>query len=275
MRASTGTIAGIVMFVASTTGCAHDPQPLPPATYHVTTAAEAEVAGRRAGCAQQMVRLSDSATASTENAISDWLGRAPSPVTRCTEAATPTGYHCYLAAHDVQAYDLCDQVDKTAAATATTPTASPPPLSPPPVVVTSVGPATPVEPAKASFADPLIQAMAVVDARGFWPDGSAFAAQFQQGQTLEQTFNAVPGKCYVAFGVGQGITQLDITASTISPSPMIPSVIVATSTTSGPVASIGGGGACVRFPLPVGGPFKITLRATSGSGIAVGRIFSR
>jgi hypothetical protein len=161
--------------------------------------------------------------------------------------------------------------------TTTTNTATPPPTTtttPPPTP--TGGPAQPVSPSMDAAAGPAIDLMAKSDAKGMQPEGSAFAGQFTEGQTLEQTFNAVPGKCYTAFAVGTGtITQLDLTAMTVSPSPAIPAITVAQSNTTGPQASIGGGGNCVKYPLPIGGPFKVVIKATHGQGIAVGRVYSK
>jgi hypothetical protein len=136
------------------------------------------------------------------------------------------------------------------------------------------GSATPIAPAAAAAATPVLQAMAANDARGMNPEGGAFAGQFQQGQTLEQTFNATPGKCYTVVGVGLGLTQLDIMIQT-TPPPPIPAMTVAQSNTQGPNATVGGGGNCVKYPLPVGAPAKIVLKATGGSGIAVAQLFSK
>ena len=157
----------------------------------------------------------------------------------------------------------------------TAPTATTTATAPPTATATPVGgPATPVSPSMDPAAGLLIDTMAKGDAKGMQPEGSAFAGQFQEGQTLEQTFNAVPGKCYTAFAAGVGtITQLDITAMTVSPSPAIPAITVANSSNTGSQAVIGGGGNCIKYPLPIGGPFKIVIKATHGAGFAVGRVY--
>lgn len=168
---------------------------------------------------------------------------------------------------------------QTAPPPATTPapvvTTPPAASSSPPAPVAATGPCTQVAPAAGDAANPVLDGMAKTDAKGMKAEGSAFAGQCQEGQTLEQTFNAVPGKCYTVFAVGLGMQQVDVQAMTISPSPMIPSMTVATSATSGPNANIGGGGNCVKYPLPVGGPFKIVVKATKGSGVAVARVYSK
>jgi hypothetical protein len=114
--------------------------------------------------------------------------------------------------------------------------------------------------------------MAATEVRGMQPDGGSFAGQFQQGQTLEQPFNIQPGKCYSVVGVGLGITELDIQI-VAQPAPMLPPTVLAQDNTQGPNATLGGGGNCFKNPLPIGGPAKVVVTATAGSGIAVAQIF--
>jgi hypothetical protein len=58
------------------------------------------------------------------------------------------------------------------------------------------GQATPISPAMAAAATPVMQGIASQEAPGMQPDGGAFAGQFSQGQVLEQPFNIQAGKCY-------------------------------------------------------------------------------
>lgn len=146
----------------------------------------------------------------------------------------------------------------------TTPTTAPP--------ATGGGSATPIPPAAAMAATPALQVLAGRDAQGMSPDGPAFAGQFQQGQTLEQVINVQANRCYTIVAAGVGITQLDMVVNTAPPAP-IPAVPVAQSSTQGPNATVGGGGNCMRSPLP--GQFKVVLKATSGGGIAVAQVFSK
>ena len=137
----------------------------------------------------------------------------------------------------------------------------------------SGGSATPIAPAAAAAATPVLQAMAANEVKGMQPEGGAFAGQFQPGQTLEQPFNIQPGKCYSVIGVGIGITQLDIQIQAQQPIPGMPPLTLAQSNGSGPNATLGGGGNCFKNPLPVGGPAKVVVKATAGQGIAVAQIF--
>ena len=133
----------------------------------------------------------------------------------------------------------------------------------------STGAATPLP--GAAMLTPALQAIGMSDAQGMSPDGQAFAGQFAAGQTLEQPINIQAGKCYTIVAVGAGITQLDITL--VAQQAPLPPVTLAQSNTQGANASLGGKGQCFRNPLPIGGPGKIILKATSGAGIAAAQVF--
>jgi hypothetical protein len=38
---------------------------------------------------------------------------------------------------------------------------------------------------------------------------------------------------------------------------------------------LGGKGNCFKNPLPIGGPAKVVMRATGGSGMAIGQLYSK
>jgi hypothetical protein len=114
--------------------------------------------------------------------------------------------------------------------------------------------------------------MSASEVQGMQPDGGAFAGQFQEGQTLEQAFNIQPGKCYSVVGVGIGIQELDIVLA-VQPVPNLPPQTLAQDSSTGPNATLGGKGNCFKNPLPVGGPGKVIVKATRGSGMAVAQIY--
>lgn len=149
----------------------------------------------------------------------------------------------------------------------TTPQQQPPPAQ----AGTSTGQATPIAPAAAAAATPVLTAMAASEVQGMQPEGGAFAGQFQDGQTLEQPFNIQPGKCYSVIGVGLGLQELDLQI-VAQPAPMMPPVVLAQDSTTGPNATLGGKGQCFKNPLPIGGPAKAVMRAR-GSGIAIAQIY--
>jgi hypothetical protein len=151
----------------------------------------------------------------------------------------------------------------TAPATATTPA---------PAGTSATSSATPIAPAAAAIATPALTALASAETRGMSPEGGAFAGNFQQGQTLEQPFNIEPGKCYTVVGVGVGITELDIQiVGSLGPMTQV----LAQDNQTGPQAVLGSGGNCFKNPLPVGGPAKVVMKATGGSGLAVAQIYKK
>lgn len=136
------------------------------------------------------------------------------------------------------------------------------------------GQATPIPPAMAAAATPVMQGMAMTEVPGMQPDGPTFAGQFSQGQVLEQPFNIQPGKCYSIVAVGIGITELDVMIQ-VQPVPAFPAQTIAQDNTSGAQAVLGGKGNCFKNPLPVGGPAKVVMKATGGSGMAIGQLYSK
>jgi hypothetical protein len=152
--------------------------------------------------------------------------------------------------------------------------------APQPTATQTAAPAgTAATPIAVAMAGPLagivIQGAAGNDARGMQPEGSAFAGNFQQGQTLEQSLQLEPGKCYTVVGAGgPGITELDVQI-VAQPAPIIPPQVVAQDNQTGPNATLGGGGNCFRNPSPVGIPAKVVVTARTGGGIAVAQIYKK
>jgi hypothetical protein len=103
------------------------------------------------------------------------------------------------------------------------------------------------------------------------PDGSPFAAQFQEGQIWEQPINIAAGKCYSVVAASAGIQELDVQL-VLHAAPLPPQVL-ATDSTTGPNATLGGKGQCFKNPLPVGGPGKVIVKATRGGGPAIAQVY--
>src|SRR5262245_47844194 len=149
----------------------------------------------------------------------------------------------------------------------------PQPTAPAPAPTGQAGTsATPIAPAAAAAAQPILTGLAQKEVAGMQPDGAAFAGQFQEGQTLEQPFNIQPGRCYSVVGVGIGIQELDIQIAA-QPVPNLPPTVLAQDQTTGANATLGGKGNCFKNPLPIGGPAKVIVKATKGSGMAVAQIY--
>lgn len=158
----------------------------------------------------------------------------------------------------------------------------PPPASslaatPPAPTTTAPAPAgsaaTPL-PLGAAAVTPLLQGMGASEAPNMKADGSVFAGQFQEGQTLEQPFNIQPGKCYTVVGASIGITELDI--QIVAQAAPLPPVVLAQDDTTGPSATLGGKkSGCWKNPTPLAAPGKVILKATKGSGMAAAQVFSK
>ena len=175
----------------------------------------------------------------------------PDPTTLCASGSPPPGTFCAPAP--------LATVTTTMTTTATATTAS-----------TS---ATSIPAIAAAAATPVMQGLAMQEAPGMQPEGGPFAGQFQEGQTLEQAINISPGTCYTIVGVGLGIQELDIQFYT-QPVPQVPPVLLAQDSTTGPQATVGGkASGCWKNPTPLGGPGKVVLKATKGTGIAAAQVY--
>ncbi len=137
----------------------------------------------------------------------------------------------------------------------------------------SGGQATPMAPAAAMGADVILGGLATQEAPGAQAEGTAFAGQFTEGQTLEQPVNLQPGKCYtiVAASLG-GVQELDVMIQ--GQIPPFPPATLAQDNGTGPNATLGGKAAgCWKNPSPLAIPAKIVLRVTHGSGMAAAKVY--
>ena len=136
----------------------------------------------------------------------------------------------------------------------------------------SAGSATPIDPNLASVATVPLLAFAQQEAPGMQREGTTVAGQFKDGQTLEQAFQILPGKCYTVLAVGAGIAEMDIQLIALTPVPGL-SPVLAQDSGSGNQASLGGRGNCYKWSAPIGIQAKYVMRATRGQGIAAGQLF--
>jgi hypothetical protein len=139
----------------------------------------------------------------------------------------------------------------------------------------SSGAATPIDPGLANAATVPLMAFSQQEAPGMQREGAVVAANFKEGQILEQAFQMLPGKCYTVLAVGAGPQQLDLTIVAVTPLPG--SGVLAQTQGNGPNASLGGRGNCFKWnpPVPVGINAKYVIRAARGQGIAAGQLYSR
>jgi len=104
-------------------------------------------------------------------------------------------------------------------------------------------------------------------------EGTLIAGNFKEGQTLEQPFQLLPGKCYTVLAVGAGITQVDLAIVAVTPIPQASGVLAQTSGTTS--ASLRGRGNCYRWELPFGINAKYVIRAAHGMGVAAAQLYSK
>jgi hypothetical protein len=115
---------------------------------------------------------------------------------------------------------------------------------------------------------------AAQEMQGMQPATDIVAGQFQPGQTLEQSFQMNPGKCYGAIAVGMGPSEMDIKFVAVTPIPG-QSPVLAQDQTQGANASLGGRGNCWKYQpfVPVAINVKAIYTAIAGQGIAAGRVY--
>ena len=167
---------------------------------------------------------------------------------------------------------------------ATTPVATAPatgvPAIPglPGVATTSTGPAaTPLDPATAQVVTSLIAPLAATAAApGAKPVGAAIAGNFAQGQSLEQTVQMNPGKCYTIVGAGvPTITNLDIQLVPSIAIPGMPAAVVAADSSQGATAIVGQQPNCYKWALPMGGTMTVVVSVSGGQGMAAAQVFEK
>jgi hypothetical protein len=138
----------------------------------------------------------------------------------------------------------------------------------------SGAPASRIDPNFAGAATVPLMAFAQQAAPGMQREGNIAAAQFQEGQVLEEPVNLQPGKCYTVLAVGAGVAEVDIALQLTTPMPgMNPAL--AQDSGSGQQASLGGGGNCYKWPWPMAGQAKYVIRATRGAGVIASQLYSK
>jgi len=148
--------------------------------------------------------------------------------------------------------------------------------NPPPPNPTG-GPATPLDPTAAAAASQALDLSAKQQAPGAKAvGGTLVAGQFQQGQTLEVTFNAQPGKCYTVVGAGlPNVQNLDLQIVATAPLPGLGSPVLAVDQTTGPQAVVAPHPNCYKWALPMAAPLKVVMTVSSGSGMAAAQVYEK
>jgi len=157
-----------------------------------------------------------------------------------------------------------------------------PQQQPPPPVATGAPPGAPpgapagADAATAAAVQLALKPRAATEAKGMKEDGPAIGGMLQEGGTLTQEFNLMPGRCYTILGQGlPPIAQLDLNLSGKALIPGVPPAVLAASSTKGAGASIGAGKNCYKNPFPIAAPVVLTVKATTGSGPAGAQVYSK
>ena len=160
----------------------------------------------------------------------------------------------------------------------TAPAATPGAIPGLPVATTTAGPtATPLDPATAQIVTSLIAPLAAsAAAPGAKAVGAAIAGNFTQGQSLDQTVQMNPGKCYTIVGVGvPTIQNLDIQLVPTIAIPGLPAAVVAADNSQGANAIVGQQPNCYKWALPMGGTMKVVMTVSAGQGMAAAQVFEK
>ncbi len=129
-----------------------------------------------------------------------------------------------------------------------------------------------IDPNAAGLAVGPLMLFAQQQAPGMQREGNVAAANFSEGQTMEEPVNLQPGKCYTVLAVGAGVGEVDIALQLTTPMPgMNPAL--AQDSGSGQQAALGGGGNCYKWPWPMAGQAKYVIKATRGAGIVAGQLY--
>ena len=129
-----------------------------------------------------------------------------------------------------------------------------------------------MDPNAAGLAVGPLMLFAQQQAPGMQREGNVAAANFQEGQTMEEPVNLQPGKCYTVLAVGAGVAEVDIALQLTTPMPgMNPAL--AQDSGSGQQAALGGGGNCYKWPWPMAGQAKFVIKATRGAGLVAAQSF--
>jgi hypothetical protein len=137
--------------------------------------------------------------------------------------------------------------------------------------------ATPIDPAAAAAVQPILNSLATSKAlAGAKPIGSVMAANFQQGQQLEQQVQMEPGKCYtvVAAGLPPAVTELNIQLVAVTPLPGTAPVLAVDNTT-GAQAVLGEKPNCYKWAWPIAAPVKVVVSVAGGAGLAAAQLYAK
>ena len=146
-------------------------------------------------------------------------------------------------------------------------------FAPPLAATPNNGTAQPIDPTVAGAAGAILDKVAGNLAPGMSREGSAMAAMFETGQTMEQVVQLATGRCYTLVAAGPTVQAWDFSLLLVAnPVPVQPVLLHETAT--GTPAAMAGSGNCFKWIWP-----PVTARAvvkvTQGSGIVVAQLYGK
>ena len=135
------------------------------------------------------------------------------------------------------------------------------------------GSAQPIDPTIAGAAAAILDKVAGNLAPGASREGAPMAANFQTGQTMEQTIQLATGRCYTVVAAGPTVQAWDFSLILVAnPLPLQP--VLVHEAANGTPAAMSGGGNCFKWPWP---PVtaRVVVQVTQGGGIAVAQLYGK
>ena len=125
----------------------------------------------------------------------------------------------------------------------------------------------------AAMLQPLLVPLQQQQAPGGRPAGEAAGGMLSEGQAIEVSFTAQPGKCYTGVGVASPPVEILLEMATNMP-PLPPTVV--SQSPQAPVQTVmAGGQQCFKnpSPMPIPGMFRVT--AKKGTGMVLAQLYER
>ena len=136
---------------------------------------------------------------------------------------------------------------------------------------TAGGSAQQVDVSMAAAVQPIVQQLGKTQAvPGSKPMGSLIVANFNQGQTFEQTIQLGANKCYTVVAVGgPGINEVNVKFL-----PPVVSMIIAQDQGTGPQAVLGPNPNCWKSG-PIAAPMRLILEVPQGQGLVAAQVYEK
>lgn len=128
-------------------------------------------------------------------------------------------------------------------------------------------------PGMAVMLQPLLVPLQQQQAPGSHAVGEAAGGMLQEGQAIQVSFTAQPGKCYTGIGVASPPVEILLELAT-NMAPLPPTVV--SQSPQAPVQTVmAGGQQCFKNPSPVPIPGMFRVTAKKGTGMVLAQLYER